>query len=179
VTTRIRVDQLTQLVGHCDESTDCLQDSNYRLWPTTVKLTGVSPTPPSLDNITSLNRRGEWRGELRETHGGHWKWRPLTKISLRLWTFVYMQTYIYSVWSYRISLRNWPSRNVNGIKGVMTWVKVTSLVCRFWSLPWTNGPNTQFKWKLRYSPIQCAYLEPSMTYFSNRRRTRLGLEIGN
>jgi len=33
----------------------------------------------------------------------------------------------------------------------MTWAK------RFWSLPWKNGPNTQFKWKLRYSPIQCAY----------------------
>jgi len=24
---------------------------------------------------------------------------------------------------------------------------------RFWSLPWANGPNIQFKWKLRYSPI--------------------------
>jgi len=65
------------------------------------------------------------------------------------------------------------------VKGVMTWTKVTSLVCRFWSLPWTNGPNTQFKRKLRYSPILCAYLEPSMTYFSNRRRTKIGLEIGN
>jgi len=62
-------------------------------------------------------------------------------------------------------------------KGVMTWTKVASLVCRFWSLPWTNGSNTQFKWKLRYSPIQCACLEPSTMYFSNRRRTRIGLEL--
>jgi len=61
----------------------------------------------------------------------------------------------------------------------MTWSKVTSLVCRFWSLPWTNGPNTQFKWKLRYSPIQCANLEPSTTYYSDCRRTRIGLKIGN
>ena len=68
---------------------------------------------------------------------------------------------------------------INLLKGVMTWAKVTSLVCIFWSLPWTNGPNTQFKWKLRYSPIQCAYLEPSMAYFSDRQRTRIGLEIGN
>jgi len=62
------------------------------------------------------------------------------------------------------------------LKGVMTWPRVSSLVCRFRSLPWTNGPNTQFKWKLRYSPIQCAYLEPSMTYFSDRRHTRIGLD---
>jgi len=40
-----------------------------------------------------------------------------------------------------------------------------ALVCRFWSLSWTNGPNTQFKWKLRYSPIQCAHLEPLTMYF--------------
>jgi len=44
------------------------------------------------------------------------------------------------------------------VKGVMPWAKVTSPVCRLWSLPWTKGPNTQLKWKLRYSPIQCAYL---------------------
>ena len=48
----------------------------------------------------------------------------------------------------------------NIIKEVMTRAKVTSLVCRFWILPWTNGLNTQFKWKLRYSPIWCAYLKP-------------------
>jgi len=65
------------------------------------------------------------------------------------------------------------------IKEVMSWPKVSSLVFRFWSLPWTNGPNTQLKWKFRYSPIQCAYLEPSATHFSDRRRTRIGLEIGN
>jgi len=50
----------------------------------------------------------------------------------------------------------------------MTWAKVTSLVCRNWSLSWTTGLNTQSKWKLRYSPIKCAYLEPLTTYFSNR-----------
>jgi len=65
------------------------------------------------------------------------------------------------------------------LKGVMTWANVTSLVCRFWSLPWTNGPNTQFKWNLRYSPNQCAYLKPSTTCCSNRWRTRIDLEIGN
>jgi len=58
------------------------------------------------------------------------------------------------------------------VKGVMT-----SLVCRFWSLPWTNGPNTQFKWKLRYSPIQCAYLEPLVMHFSDRQCNRIGLKI--
>jgi len=66
----------------------------------------------------------------------------------------------------------------SALKGLWQ-AKVTSLVCRFWSLPRTNGPNTQFKWKLRYNPIQCAYLEPSVTHFSNCRRTRIGLEIGN
>jgi len=65
------------------------------------------------------------------------------------------------------------------LKGVMTWAKVTSLVGRFWSLPWTNGPNIQFKWKLRYSPIHCPYLEPSTTYFSDHRHNRTGPEIGN
>ena len=65
------------------------------------------------------------------------------------------------------------------LKEVMTWAKVTSLVCIFCSLPWQNGPNTQFQWKLRYSPIQCAYLEPPMTFFSDRRRTRISFEIGN
>ena len=44
--------------------------------------------------------------------------------------------------------------NEKFLKGVMTWEKVTSLVCRFWSLPWTNRPNTQkWKWTLIYSPI--------------------------
>jgi len=65
------------------------------------------------------------------------------------------------------------------IKGVMSWPEVSSLVFKFWSLPWTNGPNIQLKWKLRYSPIQCAYLEPSGMHFSDRRRNRIGLEIGN
>jgi len=45
--------------------------------------------------------------------------------------------------------------------------------------PTMNGRNTQLKWKLRYSPIQCAHLEPSPTHFSDRRRNRIGLEIGN
>ena len=40
------------------------------------------------------------------------------------------------------------------LKGVMTWAKVTSLVRRFWNLPWTNGPNTQFKWKLQHGLIK-------------------------
>ena len=30
-----------------------------------------------------------------------------------------------------------------------------------------------------YSPIQCAYLEPLVMHFSDRRRNRIGLEIGN
>jgi len=33
----------------------------------------------------------------------------------------------------------------------MPWAKVSSLVCRFWSLPGTNGPKTQSKWKLTQS----------------------------
>ena len=41
-----------------------------------------------------------------------------------------------------------PPTNVP-IKGDLTWAKATSLVFIFWSLPWTDGPNTQFKWKLR------------------------------
>jgi len=36
-------------------------------------------------------------------------------------------------------------------------VKSVLLVFIFWSLPWTNGPNTQLKWKLRYTPIYFAY----------------------
>jgi len=64
-------------------------------------------------------------------------------------------------------------------KGVMTWAKVSSLVFRFWSLSWINGPNTQLKWKLRYSPIQYAYLKPSAMYFSDCRCTRIGLGIEN
>ena len=58
----------------------------------------------------------------------------------------------------------------------MSWPKVSSLVFRLWSLPWTNGLNTQLKWKLRYSPIQCAYLEPFMTHFSERRCNRICLD---
>jgi len=42
-----------------------------------------------------------------------------------------------------------------------------------------SGPNTQFKWKLRYSLIQCAYLEPLATHFTDRRHNRIGLEVGN
>ena len=34
------------------------------------------------------------------------------------------------------------------------------------------GPNTQFKWKLRYSPIQCVYLEHSAAHFSDHQRNR-------
>jgi len=61
----------------------------------------------------------------------------------------------------------------------MTWAKVFSLVCRFRCIPWTNGPNTQLKWKLRYSPIKCTYLEPSVTHFSNRRCNGIGLKRRN
>jgi len=57
-----------------------------------------------------------------------------------------------------------------GFKGIMSWPKVSSFVFRIWSLPWTNGHKTQLKWKLRYSPIQCAY--------SDRRHNRTGSEIG-
>jgi len=46
----------------------------------------------------------------------------------------------------------WESQPAEFIKGVV------SLVFRFWSLPWTNRPNTQPKSKLRYSPIQCSLL---------------------
>ena len=53
-------------------------------------------------------------------------------------------------------------------KGVMSWPKVSSIDFRFWGLRWTNGPNIQLKWKLRHSPIQVAYLEPSVTHFSDR-----------
>ena len=56
-------------------------------------------------------------------------------------------------------------------KGVMSWPKVSSLVFRFGNAPWTIGPNTQLKWKLRYSLIQCAYLEPSaLTFFRPSRQ---------
>ena len=81
-------------------------------------------------------------------------------------------------------MRNYPSNSETihrfswipqNIKGVMTWAKVTSLVCRFRSLPWTNGPNSQFKWKLRYSPILCAYLKPSSMHFPDHRRTGIGI----
>ena len=78
------------------------------------------------------------------------------------------------LWSIKGVTTQWPY-----LKGVMTWAKVTLLVYRFWSLPWTNGPSTHFKWKFRYSPIQCAYLEPSTAYLSDRRRTRIDFEIGN
>jgi len=61
------------------------------------------------------------------------------------------------------------------INEVISWPKVSSLVCRFWSLPWTNCPDTQLKWKLRYSPIGCACLEPLVTHCSDRQRNRIGL----
>ena len=41
-----------------------------------------------------------------------------------------------------------------------------------------NRPNTQLKWKLIYSSIHRAYLEPPATHFSDRRRNKIGLEIG-
>jgi len=66
-----------------------------------------------------------------------------------------------------------------GLKGWLPWPKVSSLVFQSWSLSWTNGSNTQLKWKLRYSPIQCAYLEPSVTYFSHRQSNRIPVEIAN
>jgi len=37
---------------------------------------------------------------------------------------------------------------LRSVKGVMPWPKVATLVFRFLSPPWTNGPNTQHKWKL-------------------------------
>jgi len=46
---------------------------------------------------------------------------------------------------------------VSLFKGHMSWPKVSSLVFRYWSLPWTNGPNTQ-----------CAMT----THFSDRGRRR-------
>jgi len=39
----------------------------------------------------------------------------------------------------------------NNLMEVMSWPKVYSLVFRLWSLPWTHGPNNQFKWKLKVS----------------------------
>jgi len=35
------------------------------------------------------------------------------------------------------------------IERAMSWPNMFSLVFRFWSLPWTNGPNIQLKWKLK------------------------------
>ena len=48
---------------------------------------------------------------------------------------------------------------------IVEWRKVPSPVFRFWNLPWTNGHNTQLKWKLRYSPIHCAYWAFGTTFF--------------
>ena len=76
-------------------------------------------------------------------------------------------------WSAKRDLPRHPTFNE-----VMSWPKVSSLVSRFWRLPWTNGPNTQLKRKLRYNPIQYAYLEPLATH-SAHWRNRIGLEIGN
>jgi len=47
----------------------------------------------------------------------------------------------------------------------LTWLchVMAKSVFRFWSLPWTNEPNTRLKWKLKYSPIPCAHLDPSAT----------------
>ena len=61
----------------------------------------------------------------------------------------------------------------------MSWPKVSSLVSDVEAYHEQNGSNTPLKWKLRYSPIQTAYLEPSMIHFPDRRRARIGLEIGN
>jgi len=59
------------------------------------------------------------------------------------------------------------STNSQVLKGLCHSYKC--LVFIVWSLPW----------KLRYRPIQCAYLKPLMTHFSDCRRNRIGLEIGN
>jgi len=61
------------------------------------------------------------------------------------------------------------------LKGVKACPNVSSIVCRFWSLPWTNGSNTQLKCKLRHSPIHRSHLEPAVTHVSDRRHTRIGL----
>jgi len=65
-----------------------------------------------------------------------------------------------------------------GANEKLLWPKVTSLVFIFWSLSWTNWLNTQPNWKHRYRLIQCAYLKPSATHFSDRRRNSIGLKIG-
>ena len=72
-----------------------------------------------------------------------------------------------------------PAMSSRRIKGVISWPKVSSLVFRFWRLSWTNKPNTRRKWKLRYSPIQWAYLEPLAMHFSDRRCSRIGFKTGN
>jgi len=76
-----------------------------------------------------------------------------------------------------VSLRCWAWRLPIHIfiSTVMSRSGVSSLVFRFWSLPWTNGSNIQLKWKLRYSPSQYAYVEPTVTQFADRRRNRIGL----
>ena len=67
----------------------------------------------------------------------------------------------WSLWRWK-RLKDWETMVACSVwcvfKGVMTWPKVSSLVFRFWRLQRTNGPNPQAEWKLRYSPIQCAYL---------------------
>ena len=40
-----------------------------------------------------------------------------------------------------------------------------------------NGPNTQFKRKLRYCPMQCTYLEPSVTHVSPSTRWEINTEL--
>jgi len=69
--------------------------------------------------------------------------------------------------------RNWYLSGFPLFKGVMSWPKVSSLVYRFWSLPRTNGHNTQLKWKLRYSPIQRDPLFTQQNWPRNRKLTQL------
>jgi len=59
------------------------------------------------------------------------------------------------------------------VDSLKTWPNVSALVFRFWSLPWTNWPNIKLKWKLRYRPIHCAYLEPSSKPFSGHQCTKI------
>ena len=72
-----------------------------------------------------------------------------------------------------------PTAGAIFFKVIMSWPKVSSLSFRSWSLPWTNRPNTQLKRMLRYSPIQCTYLEPSPAHCSDHRRNGIDLEREN
>ena len=56
---------------------------------------------------------------------------------------------------------------------------VKSVFTCFQILKPTMNKWAQLKWKLRYSPIQCAYLEPSAMHFSDWQCNGICLKIGN